>query len=360
MILRRMLPLCLLAVLAGFAILGDDIKGDDELPPDAKKMVEEYEKSADAILAKAEAQLKKAQEEHAKAQEEVRQRKAKLIAALEALADRLNKEGKTNQAKIIADQAEEIKTGRIAGAQPNPGTLTTFRGQNGKTFLFDVTGQAGAGTVWGTDTYTDDSALASVAVHAGVLKDGERGAVKVTILPGEASYTGSTRNGVTSNPYMQWGGSYKVEPYRKGKAPPSAARGAAAGRRWPTPARSKLPRPGRQGAAVRGDGGGQRRHLGHRRLHRRFEPGHGGRPRRRPEGRRKGSRQGDDSAGAAGVPGLDAERRDERQLARLGRQLQRREGGKEVAACGFAPEAKPQAAKRVTSAAPAPSSAGAP
>ena len=41
---------------------------------------------------------------------------------------------------------------------------------------------------------------------------GERGAVKVTVLPGEASYNGTTRNGVTSNPYNQWNGSYKIEP----------------------------------------------------------------------------------------------------------------------------------------------------
>src|SRR5262249_34260727 len=127
------------------------------------------------------------------------------------------KEGKTNQSKVIADQAEEIKTGRIAGAQPSPGTLTGFRNQVGKSFVFDVTGQVGAGTVWGTDIYTDDSALASVVVHAGVLKNGERGAVKVTVLPGEQSYQGSTRNGVTTNNYNQWDGSYKVEPYRRGK-----------------------------------------------------------------------------------------------------------------------------------------------
>src|SRR5205823_1167849 len=123
------------------------------------------------------------------------------------------------------------KTGRIAGAQPNPGTMGAFRGQVGKVMIFDVTAQAG-GTVWGTDVYTDDSPLAAVVIHAGVLKAGERGAVKVTILAGEQSYTGSMRNGISTSDYAAWGGSYKVEAFRKGKrggpALPGGGRGGAA------------------------------------------------------------------------------------------------------------------------------------
>lgn len=192
-------------------------RGQDELPPDARKLVEAHEKAAEGILNKAEAQLKKAQEESDKAREEVRQRKAKLIEALEALAARLEKEGKKEQAAAIAERAEELKTGRIAGAQPDPGSPGALRGQNGKEIVYDVTGKANGGAIWGTDIYTDDSTIAVAAVHAGILKDGERGAVKVTILAGEQMYQGTTRNGVTTSPYMQWGGSYKVEAYRKGK-----------------------------------------------------------------------------------------------------------------------------------------------
>jgi hypothetical protein len=96
---------------------------------------------------------------------------------------------------------------------PDPGTLTNQRGEAGKSFFFEVTG-ANTGSVWGTDVYTDDSALATAAVHAGVLTVGQKGVVKVTILPGQDSYTSSTRNGVTSGSWGNWHGSYRVESAR--------------------------------------------------------------------------------------------------------------------------------------------------
>jgi LCCL domain len=204
MFASRLLPLCLLAVLACPAL------ADEDLPPDAKRLVEDNEKTADEILKRAAEILKTAQEAQKKAQEEVQARQAKLVVQLEELAKNLEKQGKTAQAKAVAERAEEIKTGRIAGAQPDPGTLETLRGQNGKEFLFEVTG-ANQGTVWGTDIYTDDSILAVACVHAGLLQVGQKGAIKVTILPGENAYQGSTRNGVTTQNWPAWNGSYKVE-----------------------------------------------------------------------------------------------------------------------------------------------------
>ncbi len=97
-----------------------------------------------------------------------------------------------------------------APAMEDPGNLTIYRDQVGESLTFQVTGDASA-SVWGTDIYTDDSYLAAVAVHAGILEDGETGTVVVTILPGEESYTGSTRNDVTSWDYGSWSGSYAVE-----------------------------------------------------------------------------------------------------------------------------------------------------
>jgi serine/threonine protein kinase len=113
---------------------------------------------------------------------------------------------------------------RPAPAQPSrPGTsrppasyptgeLLGYRGQVGKVVYLDVTGsKAEVGTIWGTDVYTDDSPLGAAAVHAGVLRPGQRGRVKITILPGRESYQGSVRNGVTSEPYGPWDGSYRIE-----------------------------------------------------------------------------------------------------------------------------------------------------
>ena len=65
--------------------------------------------------------------------------------------------------------------------------------------------------IWGDGIYTDDSPLAVAAVHAGVLQPGERGRVRVTILPGQASYEGSTRHGLSSQSYGPFDGSYRIE-----------------------------------------------------------------------------------------------------------------------------------------------------
>lgn len=89
-----------------------------------------------------------------------------------------------------------------AGVMPDPSDLSAYSQKKGETFQFQVTGST-MGSVWGTDLYTLDSRLAAAAVHAGILKDGETGVVKVSILAGKPSYKGSSRNGVTSS---DWGG----------------------------------------------------------------------------------------------------------------------------------------------------------
>src|SRR5262245_17604999 len=75
--------------------------------------------------------------------------------------------------------------------QPDPGYLTNFQHQVGQSFYFRVTGAIN-GSVWGSDVYTTDSQLSMVAVHAGVVNIGQTGIVKVTILPGQNGYAGST------------------------------------------------------------------------------------------------------------------------------------------------------------------------
>ena len=90
---------------------------------------------------------------------------------------------------------------------PNPGNLTGYRGRNGQVLHFSVTGTAG-GSVWGTGVYTDDSQISAAAVHAGVLAVNETGVVSVVIRPGENSYAGSQRNGVSSMNFGNWSGSY--------------------------------------------------------------------------------------------------------------------------------------------------------
>ncbi len=92
--------------------------------------------------------------------------------------------------------------------QADPGNMTALQGQVGVVFAFRVTG-AVHGSVWGTGTYTSDSTLATAAVHAGLLKVGQTGIVKVQVVPAQGAYQGSTQNGVTSSPYGPWHGSYQ-------------------------------------------------------------------------------------------------------------------------------------------------------
>jgi LCCL domain len=99
---------------------------------------------------------------------------------------------------------------KVVEAEPDPGTLNAYHGKTGQTFYFEVTGST-TGTIWGTGVYTEDSALAVAAVHAGVLRDGKKGFVKVTILKGLVTYPGSTKNGVTSQAWGNWTASYRVE-----------------------------------------------------------------------------------------------------------------------------------------------------
>ena len=66
------------------------------------------------------------------------------------------------------------------------------------------------GSIWGTDVYTTDSKLAMAAVHAGVVKPGETGVVRLKILASPPSYAGSFRNGVRTSPYGVFGGAYQI------------------------------------------------------------------------------------------------------------------------------------------------------
>ncbi len=91
-----------------------------------------------------------------------------------------------------------------------PINLTQLQHQVGQTFRFRVTGGVGGGAVYGTDIYTSDSNLSMAAVHAGILKPGQTGVVKVKILPAQAAFGSSNRNGITSYAYGPYPGAYKV------------------------------------------------------------------------------------------------------------------------------------------------------
>ncbi|HXY36582.1 MAG TPA: LCCL domain-containing protein [Planctomycetaceae bacterium] len=81
------------------------------------------------------------------------------------------------------------------------GNLTQFEGQIGRVIRLRVTGASG-GPVWGTGTYTTQSSLASAAVHAGVLREGQTGIVRVRIKPPQQMFNQSFQNGVGSQRFF--------------------------------------------------------------------------------------------------------------------------------------------------------------
>jgi len=81
----------------------------------------------------------------------------------------------------------------------------------GKTYKFKCPSNGKESTVWGTDIYTLDSSICNAAVHAGKLAFESGGPVTIELRPGESSYKGTTRNGIKTNDYGQYGSSFVVK-----------------------------------------------------------------------------------------------------------------------------------------------------
>ena len=90
-------------------------------------------------------------------------------------------------------------------------SLGTYRGQEGKRLTLICVPGRPTGQVYGTDVYTDDSAICAAAVHAGVTTAEKGGPVTVVIGPGQQRFPGSSRNGVTSQQYAEWPGSFSFD-----------------------------------------------------------------------------------------------------------------------------------------------------
>jgi hypothetical protein len=107
-----------------------------------------------------------------------------------------------------------------------------FRPYVGERFAYDCPAGGTAGTVWGTDLYTDDSSVCTAAVHAGVITVAAGGTVTIEMRPGASSYRGTTRNGITTREYGTWPGSYVLlgappgQPPAPGAPPVGTATGA--------------------------------------------------------------------------------------------------------------------------------------
>lgn len=183
----------------------------EPLPSDALKLVAAFDLDSAAIREKAE--------------QDIQFKRRSLIVALQALQDSYTREAKLDEAVAIRDVLRQLRIAHLK-ALPDPGTLTDFANRIGESFYFEVVGSS-ANSAWGTEVYTYDSNLATAAVHSGILRSGQRGLVKVTILKSADPHRGSTQNGVTTSNWGPYSASFTVERPKPDDVPPLMSKPAS-------------------------------------------------------------------------------------------------------------------------------------
>lgn len=207
-----------------------DLFSLDELPDEARTVLDDAERSVAAVRDRADRQAaairdradaecaairERAEIEvsaiHQESTRELAPLVRDLVDRLRGLQEAFARDGKLDEALAIRARVRQLR-GDLLGVRPDPGNLTEFgAAEFGRSFLFEVVGRTD-GSVWGSDVYTSDSRLAAAAVHIGAVRVGERGMVRVTVLDGTThEYQGTTRNGVTTYDYATYPTAYRIE-----------------------------------------------------------------------------------------------------------------------------------------------------
>lgn len=188
----------------------------DDLPEGAagvldrlNQQVAQVERNADAQIADVMRQVYAIEDGAA---DEARELTVDAIGKLKALQEEYTRNGMLDEAVAIRERVQSMEA-ELDGVEivAAPNTIA-YDDEVGTVFYYRVTGDADYGGIWGTDVYTYDSLIPVAAVHIGAVRDGESGIVKVTVLPGQESYAGTERNGVTSYEYGNYSLSYSIEP----------------------------------------------------------------------------------------------------------------------------------------------------
>lgn len=179
-------------------------EAEEPLPPDAQDLTSTFDGEAAEIRQKAE--------------QEIQVKRETLIKALKILQDNYTRAAKLDEAVAIRTKIRQLRVAHLKPL-PNPGHLSRFANQIGESFHFEVVGRA-SGIIFGSDVYTCDSDLATAVVHAGLLKVGQRGFVKATLVKSPNEHPATTRNGVTSYGYGPFLASYTLEPVPESNVPP--------------------------------------------------------------------------------------------------------------------------------------------
>src|SRR5262245_52005543 len=177
-----------------------DLMALDELPDDARELIAGAERSIAGIRERADRQAIEIREEAERECAAIRDRAdaavakieqgatrelapvvRELVDALRGLQERYAREGKLDEALAIRARVRQLRSD-LLGVRIDSGNLSECgAGDVGRVLLIEVVGRV-EGSVWGTDVYTADSRLGPAAVHAGAIREGERGLVRVTLL----------------------------------------------------------------------------------------------------------------------------------------------------------------------------------
>lgn len=135
--------------------------------------------------------------------------KVKVMAARNSYPS-INRNGIVSDAADSSDGSYQLLPPPLDEFANAPTNMGAFIGKYDIIFVFRTTGSK-EGAIWGgkDGVYTSDSEIATAAVHAGVLKPGQTGLVRIKVLPGKSSYPEITRNGLTSHSFDEWEGSYE-------------------------------------------------------------------------------------------------------------------------------------------------------
>jgi hypothetical protein len=89
-------------------------------------------------------------------------------------------------------------------------TASQYEGESGESFTAVCPAACAAGSIWGTNVYTDDSNICTAAAHAGAITLEEGGTVVVTFAEGKESYSATVENGIESSSWGAWSRSFII------------------------------------------------------------------------------------------------------------------------------------------------------
>ena len=125
--------------------------------------------------------------------------------------DDMNYQGAYSYLKTVCPFGDPIPEPQTCQAcEACPGSATGNGLQVGWSQRCCCPAGSGAGSLWGTGIYTDDSRICAAAVHTGAITAAAGGKITYTIRDGENCYFGRTQNGLTSSRYGSWPRSFSV------------------------------------------------------------------------------------------------------------------------------------------------------